>query len=96
MCDNLGAVFATKKLFSTKRPLCFALQMICSLGTKRGAILDLAHIPGEKNIWADKFSRPHKYPHFAQGCNKLREKKVDLHKLLRNTFGKWAFLEHGH
>ena len=57
LCDNSAAVGCVGKYFTTKAPLCFALQAIAFHASKAGATVSMSHIPGKSNILADGISR---------------------------------------
>ena len=44
-------------MFTTKVPLCFFLERLCLLCASVHAHLDVSHVPGYNNEFADKLSR---------------------------------------
>ena len=56
-CDNSAAVGAVRKFFTTKAPMCFALQALAYHCSKAGATVAVSHVPGKKNTLADAISR---------------------------------------
>jgi hypothetical protein len=56
-CDNLGDVAATNKLFSTKAPLRYALQLLSAYAIAHKVSLELQHIAVSTNARADQLSR---------------------------------------
>ncbi|CAE8603447.1 unnamed protein product, partial [Polarella glacialis] len=56
-CDNMPAVGAAAKLFSSKPPLCFAMQALSHVCVKWQAEAFVSHLAGSRNDWADKLSR---------------------------------------
>jgi hypothetical protein len=63
-CDNAAAVGACNKCFTTKAPLCYALQMLTHFCVKYGGVPDIHFIKGDDNVWADRISRFVTYPEF--------------------------------
>ena len=57
LCDNLGDVASANKLFSTKPPVRFALQLLSAYLIKFHCTLELQHISGNLNDIADELSR---------------------------------------
>ena len=57
MCDNIGAVCAIEKFFSTKAPLSHVLQGVAFTCAMHGVVLNVAHRSGKRNVWADALSR---------------------------------------
>ena len=86
-CDNNGVVGGNLKMFSTKKPFCFALQLLSYVCTRRGASARILHLDGEANEWADKLSRSREYPDFTRQLDSLKEVKVDLKYLFREAWG---------
>ena len=56
-CDNAATVGAVRKFFTTKAPMCFALQALAFHCSKAGATVAVSHVPGKKNTLADGLSR---------------------------------------
>ena len=56
-CDNLGLVCSTAKGLSLKQPLASVLQSTALFALQRRVSLQLRHIAGERNDWADALSR---------------------------------------
>jgi hypothetical protein len=56
-CDNAATVGAVRKFFTTKAPMCFALQALAFHCNKAGATVTVSHVPGKKNTLADGLSR---------------------------------------
>jgi hypothetical protein len=57
LCDNLGDVASANKLFSTKPPVRFALQLLSAYAIKFHCTLELQHLSGNLNDIADDLSR---------------------------------------
>ena len=63
--DNTSAEAGTNKLFTTTQPLCDFLQDVAAWSACSHVRLQVTHIAGEKNTWADELSR-NKLQRFAQ------------------------------
>ena len=81
-CDNAAVVGGSKKLFSSKSPLCFALQMLSSVATVHNCELKVEFLPGIQNEWADKLSRWKKLEGFRPQLNPKLEHTVDVKSVL--------------
>ena len=57
LCDNLGDVASANKLFSTKPPVRYALQLVSAYAIKYHCTLEVQHISGNLNDLADALSR---------------------------------------
>jgi len=57
LCDNLGDVASANKLFSTKPPVRFALQLLSAYAIKFHCTVELQHLSGNLNDIADELSR---------------------------------------
>ena len=55
--DNTSAEAGSNSMFTTKAPLCFFLERLCLLCASVHAHLDVSHVPGYNNEFADKLSR---------------------------------------
>ncbi len=55
--DNEGVMHAHNKLFTTKVPLCYALQGIAWTSACHGVTVDVCHRSGRRNVFADQLSR---------------------------------------
>jgi hypothetical protein len=87
VCDNQGVVGASVKLFSTKKPICYALQLLSAVAARRGAEVRIMHIEGESNSWADKLSRPSEYPEFQAWLDPAKCHAVDLNVMFYSVWG---------
>ena len=80
-CDNIGSVASNNKLFSTKKPLCYVLQATVSWACALRCSLDLNHLPGRDNDWADWLSRDNHS--FINQLDKHKRYKIDISTLLQ-------------
>ena len=66
--DNTSAEAGTNKLFTTAQPLCDFLQDVAAWSACNHVRLQVTHVAGEKNTWADELSRNklHRFAHRAQ------------------------------
>ncbi|CAE8610051.1 unnamed protein product [Polarella glacialis] len=89
-CDNMPAVGASAKLFSSKAPMCFAMQALSHVCTKWQADATISHLAGSKNIWADKLSRfrEPKSQDLFQVLDPSKEVKFDLSTFVKQVWGK--------
>ena len=55
--DNTAAESSINRLLSNKEPAATFLQMISQLAWQRNVSLQITHIPGTQNTWADNLSR---------------------------------------
>ena len=55
--DNTAAEAGSNSMFTTKTPFCFFLECLCLLCASVHAQLDVSHIPGYANEFADQLSR---------------------------------------
>ena len=69
-CDNAAAVGASSKCFTTKAPLCYALQMLAHFCFVHDGLPKLVFVPGKQNIWADRISRWESYSAFVSRLNR--------------------------
>ena len=60
--DNSGTVGSSRRWLTTKQPLCWGLQVLAFWAARHQADVQVEHVPGEKNILADKISRWRRYP----------------------------------
>ena len=88
LCDNASAVGAAAKLFSTKQPLCWALQALSHVCQKHCAEVRISHIAGTDNDWADMLSRSDepKSQSFMQSLTMANEFPVDLQSLFHEVW----------
>ena len=58
----------TNKFFTTAQPLCDFLQDVAAWSACNHVRLQVTHLPGEKNTWADELSRNklHRFAHRAK------------------------------
>ncbi len=82
LCDNMSAVGATNKLFSSAVPMCWCMQALSHHAAKRNARLHLCHIAGERNKWADMLSRFRQYGAFVDALPAANKVEVDVAELL--------------
>ena len=84
-CDNAGVVHAHGRLFSSKAPLCFALQGLAWEAARGGLALDVCHRSGVRNEYADKLSRLHDQhsAKFRKSLVESKRREVDLRSLLQ-------------
>ena len=83
LCDNAGVASLSSKMLSQKNPLSYMLQAIGYFSCKLGVILQVSHIAGVRNIWADMLSRG-KVP---EGFNMANRRCIDLATVLTEP---WA------
>ena len=57
LSDNSGAESGSNKLWSMTYPLSIFLERMCLLPAMLGMEIDVNHIPGSQNIFADDLSR---------------------------------------
>ena len=55
--DNTSAEAGINKLFTTTEPLCDFLQDVAAWSACNHVRLQVTHVPGEKNTWADELRR---------------------------------------
>eukprot|EP00435_Cladocopium_sp_Y103_P046226 s1410_g13.t1 len=82
LCDNEGTTAACIKWLTQKEPLCYILQVLGFVCAKRGVCLELTHVAGVRNVWADELSRGNIPAGFA-ACNR---RHVDLLSLLQEPW----------
>ena len=83
LCDNAAVASLSSKILSQKNPLSYMLQAIGYFSCKLGVILQVFHIAGVRNIWADMLSRG-KVP---EGFNMANRRCIDLATVLTEP---WA------
>lgn len=83
-CDNMASVGAVEKYFTTKPPLCFALQALAYHAAHTCSAVQVSHIPGVKNTLADHISRWIEHP---ETIAKLDERKEIRDFSLRDILG---------
>ena len=83
LCDNAAVASLSSKMLSQKNPLSYMLQAIGYFSCKLGVILQVSHIAGVRNIWADMLSRG-KVP---EGFNMANRRCIDLATVLTEP---WA------
>ncbi len=90
-CDNFGVVCASQKMFSTKAPLCYALQGIAWEAARAGSSVDISHRAGTRNEFADALSRldDPKHAMFAAALVQENRREVDLLAFLSRP---WAMV----
>lgn len=81
-CDNTPSVGAIGKGFSVQEPLCFALQAVAVHASRLQTTLQVFHLPGKQNGWADKISRLEAHPRFHSQLSIDREIRLSLRGLL--------------
>ena len=81
--DNTAAESSLNKLFTTTWPLCHFLKAVASWAHAKGIALQVSHIPGKKNDWADELSRNnlHRFQH--RPGQRVRFQPVDLAQIQR-------------
>ena len=57
LSDNTGAEAVSNKLFTTNLPLALFLEKLCLLISTSHVEVDVNHIPGKDNTYADALSR---------------------------------------
>ena len=87
-CDNSPSVGAIARSFTTSKPLCWALQALAFYSSLFSSSLEVRHIAGKSNTWADKISRWRSYPVFMQGLDPEKEVKISLRELLQRVWQK--------
>ena len=80
-CDNIGSVATNNKLFSTKKPLCHVLQALVAWSCSLRCSLDLNHLPGRDNDWADWLSRDNRT--FIDQLDPTKHHAIDIRTLLQ-------------
>ena len=55
--DNMAVTAACNKLFTMKQPFSHFLRLLVTTAQKSHFEVDLAHVPGSLNDWADGLSR---------------------------------------
>ena len=83
LCDNAAVASLSSKMLSQKNPLSYMLQAIGYFSCKLGVILQVSHIAGVRNIWADMLSRGR----VPEGFNVANRRCIDLAKVLTEP---WA------
>ena len=86
-CDNSAVVGGARKMFTSKEPLCFGLQMLSAVATAFNCEIEIKYLPGISNTWADALSRPSKLRSFRASLDHKRERKVDIKAVLRSYWG---------
>ncbi len=87
VCDNSPSVGAIGRSFTTKVPLCYALQALAFHAARLDSAVQVSHIAGKKNGLADRISRFRKFPNTLNLLNADREVVVDLNELLDPVWG---------
>ena len=57
LSDNTGAESGSNKMWSMTLPLALFLEQLCLLSAALGIEIDVSHIPGKDNSFADHLSR---------------------------------------
>ena len=83
LCDNAAVASLSSKMLSQKNPLSYMLQAIGYFSCKLGVILQVSHIAGVRNIWADMLNRGR----VPEGFNVANRRCIDLAKVLTEP---WA------
>ena len=83
LCDNAALASLSSKMLSQKNPLSYMLQAIGYFSCKLGVILQVSHIAGVRNIWADMLSRGKA----LEGFNMANRRCIDLATVLTEP---WA------
>lgn len=86
LCDNLGVVGVSSKMFTTGEPLCFATQAIAHLRATKDEELVVLHVAGVRNGWADKISRADQYSTFMAALKHSNRRHVDIPFLLKQIW----------
>ena len=87
LCDNFGVVASSAKASSMKQPLCYVLQALSYFAVKHHVQLQISHLSGERNIWADALSRgPSKEPELWSHLSLNRREALDLQELLKEPW----------
>ena len=83
LCDNAPSIGAINKLHSMAMPLGIVLQAIAHHASIRNASVAVSHIAGERNVWADRLSRPDLYSEFAAQLSADRQRAMDARDVRR-------------
>ncbi len=83
LCDNAPSIGAINKLHSMAMPLGIVLQAIAHHASIRNASVAVSHIAGERNVWADRLSRPDLYSEFASQLSADRQRAMDARDVRR-------------
>ena len=83
LCDNASSVGAINKLHTMSKPLDVVLQAFAHHASVMQAKVAVTHIAGERNIWADRLSRPDWYPEFTRQLLANRKQHLDAGSLRR-------------
>jgi hypothetical protein len=82
MCDNQGVVAGSSKMLSKKLMFARTLQMLGYYCSKHGVRLQVPHLAGERNSWADALSRgKDKDPAFWALLDRDRHHDVQLKEI---------------
>ena len=82
--DNLPSVGATAKGMSTKAPLCFGMTCLATIAVSRQIQVQISHVAGIRNEWADHISRLNcaSHAHFMQVLDPSLRVRISLDSLL--------------
>ena len=81
-CDNTPAVGAIQKLFSTREPLCWALQALAFHASRAQVEVVAQYLPGKENVWADRMSRAEEFPAFIASLSPDLRRTITLREIL--------------
>ena len=84
--DNTAAESSINRSLSTKQPAAYFLQLISQLAWQKNIWLQITHIPGVENKWADDLSRNHlgQWQHYPRVRTPL-EQLLSIGRIVRLT-----------
>ena len=86
LCDNMSAVGAINKLFSTASPMCWVMQAFAHYASRANAEVHVCHVAGARNEWADMLSRAAEYSDFVNMLPPENKVEVDVLQLLESVW----------
>ena len=91
-CDNSSVVGASRKLFSTSAPLCFALQGLAWECARRNVTTHVTHRSGDRNVFADALSRlsENKHCEFRSALDPCKQRSVNVKEFLNRPWRMWS------
>ena len=81
LSDNAPTQGAANKLFSMVSPLKHGVRLLATLSARTGVTLELGHIPGALNVWADGLSRARDHKHIVELFDYAKKLKADVEDL---------------
>ena len=82
LSENTAAEAASNKLFTTAKPLKWFIQNMASWCVAHNVQVEVNHVAGDLNDWADQLSRPERRASFVEQLDPNKVVDIDLPGLL--------------